>query len=362
MTARRFVAAVLLCGVVVAPAAAQSTASLRAAVDLYASASYDDALVMLDALRTQELDSAAIAQVEQHRMLCLVALGRPREAELAAAALLGAAPATTLDASAVSPRVRALFDTTRRRVLPTLARQRYAEAKRAYDAGDYGHARDGFDSLEAMLATPDVDALDPTLADLRTLTEGFGQLASAAFDRASSSRRDLETVRAAMAALRDPQPVTTMLGGFPPVSAEADAPLVPPAPVAAAAIAPPAVALADATADTAATPAAPAPFSPLDIFTYDWRDKDVVAPTPVAQPIDGWWGAMGEPAAGTRLGVVDLVVDEQGHVADAYIYQSVNRVYDAVLLASVKHWQFRPATRGGRAVKYRRLTGVVSQR
>lgn len=362
MSARRLVAALLLCGALAAPSVAQSTASLQTALDLYASASYDDALVMLDALRTQDLDATATAQVEQHRMLCLVALGRPRDAESAAAALLDAAPATTLDASDVSPRVRALFETTRRRVLPTLARQRYADAKRAYDAGDYGRARDGFDGLETLLASPDADALDPTLADLRTLTEGFGQLASAAFDRASSSRRDLETVRAAMAALRDPQPVTTLLGGFPPVSAEADAPLVPPAPAVAAAIAPPVMALADTASPAAAATPGPAPFSPIDIFTYDWRDKDVVAPTPVAQPIEGWWGAMGEPAVGTKLGVVDLVVDEQGHVADAYIYQSVNRVYDAVLLASVKHWQFRPATRGGRAVKYRRVTGVVSQR
>lgn len=361
MSRRRILPALLLCGALAAPAGAQSSASLPAALDLYASASYDDALVMLDALRTQDLDATTLAGVEQHRMLCLVALGRPRDAESAAAALLSAAPATTLDAAEVPPRVRALFDTTRRRLLPALARQRYAEAKRAYDAGDYGRARDGFDGLLTLLTSPEVDTFDPTLADLRTLTEGFGQLASAAFDRASSSRRDLETVRAAMAALRDPQPVTTLLGGFPPVSADADVPLVPPAPPAAAAIAPPAVALAEGTAAPVAA-TAPAPFAPLDIFTYDWRDKDVVAPTPVAQPIDGWWGAMGEPAVGTKLGVVDLVVDEQGRVADAYIYQSVNRVYDAVLLASVKHWQFQPALRGGRPVKYRRLTGVVSQR
>lgn len=359
MTARRLVGALLLSVALVAPSAAQSPASLQAALDLYASAAYDDALVMLDALRTQELETAAVAQVEQHRMLCLVALGRTHDAETAAAALLAAQPAAALDTD-VSPRVRVLFDTTRRRVLPTLARQRYAEAKRAYAAGDYGAARDGFDGVQALLASPDVDALDPTLADLRTLTEGFAQLAAVAFDRASSSRRDLETVRAAMAALRDPQPVTTMLGGFPPVSAEADVALTPPAPAAAAAVAPPEVAMTEA--GPAPNAAAPAPFSPIDIFTYDWRDKDVIAPMPVAQPIEGWWGAMGEPAAGTRLGVVDLVVDEQGRVADAYIYQSVNRVYDTVLLSSVKHWQFRPAMRGGRAVKYRRVTGVVSQR
>ena len=366
MNARRVITCALVAMALAAPAGAQSPASLQAALDLYTSAAYDDALRALDTLRTQDLDAAVIAQVEQHRMLCLVALGDTAGAEGAAAALLAATPARTLDSADVPPRVRTLFDTTRRRLLPTLARQRYADAKRAYDAGDYARARDGFADLQTLLAPADVVALDRTLEDLRTLTDGFAQLAVAAVDRGSSSRRDLETVRAAIAALRDPEPVATRMGSLPPASADSDAWLVPPPAPAVSAVMPPADAAGATPADSAfaGRPAAsgPAPFTPLDIFTYDWRDKDVTPPAPVDQPISGWWGPMGEPATGTRLGVVDLVVDEQGRVADAYIYQSVNRVYDAVLLASVKQWSFRPATRGGRAVKYRRLTGVVSQR
>jgi hypothetical protein len=44
------------------------------------------------------------------------------------------------------------------------------------------------------------------------------------------------------------------------------------------------------------------------------------------------------------------------------MYQSANRIYDAVLLESVKQWRYRPATKDGRPVKYRRVTGVVSGR
>ena len=71
---------------------------------------------------------------------------------------------------------------------------------------------------------------------------------------------------------------------------------------------------------------------------------------------------MGEPTAGTQLGAIEVVVDESGAVTDARVYLSVNRVYDKVLLESVKQWRYRPATKDGRPVKYRRVTGVVSGR
>jgi hypothetical protein len=71
---------------------------------------------------------------------------------------------------------------------------------------------------------------------------------------------------------------------------------------------------------------------------------------------------MGEPPPGTQLGAIDILVDEHGRVTDARMYLSVNRVYDAVLLESAKSWRYQPATRAGRAVKYRRITGVVSGR
>ena len=112
----------------------------------------------------------------------------------------------------------------------------------------------------------------------------------------------------------------------------------------------------------AATSTVPPPFAPLDIFTFDPHDKDVVPPVAVSQAVSGWWGAMGEPPAGTPLGILDLVIDDAGRVVEAGIYQSVNRLYDAVLLQSVKQWRYRPASRGGRPVRYRRIINIVSGR
>ncbi len=117
-----------------------------------------------------------------------------------------------------------------------------------------------------------------------------------------------------------------------------------------------------ATTGPAAAATVPPPFAPLDFFEFDADDKDVVPPQAVSQEISGWWGAMGEPPAGTPLGAIDLVIDDAGRVVEARIYRSVNRVYDAVLLQSVKQWRYRPASRSGRPVRYRRITSIVASR
>ncbi len=112
----------------------------------------------------------------------------------------------------------------------------------------------------------------------------------------------------------------------------------------------------------AATSTVPPPFAPLEFFSFDAGDKDVVPPQALSQEISGWWGEKGEPPAGTPLGVVDLVIDHAGRVVEARIHESVNRVYDAVLLESAKQWRYRPATRSGRPVRYRHITSIVSVR
>ncbi len=325
---------------------------LQAGIALYAAASYDEALTAFDAARQIDLAVDDRVALDQHRMLCLLALGRTAAADEAAASLLETKPDFVLTASTASPRVRAMFDQTRRRVLPAVVRRVYTDARRAYDAGDYSQARDGFTQLSQLLADPQVASADPAFADLGTLTDGFLQLSRAAFDR-RSARRDHETVQAALAVL---QPNAAFLPSGSPIAAAMSGPAL--------ALAPAEEAPA-ADAAAASPPAAafvPAPFTPLGIFTYDWRDKDVVPPVAVAQSVSGWWGAMGEPAAGTPLGAIDVVVDETGRVVDARMYQSANRIYDAVLLESVKQWRYRPAMKDGRPVKYRRVTGVVSGR
>ncbi len=202
-------------------------------------------------------------------------------------------------------------------------------------------------------------ALDSSASDLLTLADGFLQLVGAAREHARVAS-DVATVRAAMRAVQDPSPSSpvrpAMLGSGLPIAAWAMRPVAlsyPPPPAA--------VDLEAVTSHEPAVVTSPK-FAPMGIFTYDWRDTDVTPPVAVAQPVTGWWGSMREPAAGTQLGAIEVVVDESGGVTDARIYLSVNRVYDAVLLESVKAWRYRPATKDGRAVKYRRVTGVVSGR
>jgi tetratricopeptide (TPR) repeat protein len=98
--------------------AAPSASPLEAGIALYASASYDEALDAFDLARQIDLGLEDRVTLDQHRMLCLLALGRTAAAEDAAASLLEIKPDFVLTASDASPRVRARFDETRRRALP----------------------------------------------------------------------------------------------------------------------------------------------------------------------------------------------------------------------------------------------------
>src|SRR5215216_7545929 len=103
---------------------------LGAARDLYASARYDEALSVLNGLRGGE--AADRKAVEQYRSLCLLALGRPAEAETAIAAVVTADPTYRPGESEAAPRVRATFSDVRKRLLPEITSARYQVAKAAY--------------------------------------------------------------------------------------------------------------------------------------------------------------------------------------------------------------------------------------
>ena len=65
---------------VVWPTTGLSQESVQTAQTLYASASYDEALALLDRLQRQELTPSEIRVVNQQRVLCLLALGRAQDA------------------------------------------------------------------------------------------------------------------------------------------------------------------------------------------------------------------------------------------------------------------------------------------
>jgi TonB family protein len=301
---------------------AQDPLSLVSARALYSSAQYEEALGALNQMRASGLAGETVATVEQYRALCLLALGRASEAQEAIAAVIMAAPTyTPLDAE-VSPRVRSTFNDVRRRVLPGIIQQRYQDAKAAYDRKDYVAAGSGFNWVLATLADESVAPFvsQPPLADLRMLAKGFHDL----------------TVNALMASAPPP----------PPPAAAAPAPTTP-APSAA------------ATAATAKTEGAPAPPPPaIDLRRiYTIADADVVAPAIVQQVLPPFPRRPVIPANG----VVEVVINEKGEVETSVIRTPIDHSYDAIALAASRNWRYKPATRAGVPVKYRKLVQVKIQ-
>ena len=163
--------------VLAAPVAARADDSLATARELYAAAAYEDALAMLDRLRTPADVPDLGRTIAQYRAFCLFALGRTAEAEHAIETVVATEPSFQPTDADASPRVRAAFGDVRRRVLPGIIQQKYGLAKAAFDRKEFA-AADGFKVVAEMLDDPDVrDASKtPPLSDLRTLAAGFREL------------------------------------------------------------------------------------------------------------------------------------------------------------------------------------------
>ena len=154
--------------------------ALERAKELYRSAAYDEALSALEDLAAGEQVDAI--EVQQYRVLCLVALDRKDDAYKAMAVLVTADPSYAMSEAEASPRVRTMFTEVRRELLPAVVQRVYADAKASFDRKD-PTALAQFDRVLALLKDP-VLAANPAMADLATVANGF---------------RDLSTARAAAA-------------------------------------------------------------------------------------------------------------------------------------------------------------------
>ena len=270
---------------------------IGAARDLYASARYDEALAVLNDVRSAEAPGAGsdLKSIEQYRSLCLLALGRGSEAETAIAAVVTADPSYLPGDAEASPRVRAAFSDVRKRLLPEITSSRYADAKATFDRKDFVRAADQFRQVLALLHDPDMGG---KLADLRTLAQGFLDLAIAATP--------------------------------PPPEPPKPAPTAP-----------------------AALPAAPAVTQPEANRVFTSTDADVVPPVIIRQDLPRLTPLM-KPQAHDR-GVVEVLIDELGRVTGITVRQSIQPMYDAELLAKGREWRYQPATLNGKPVKYRKL-------
>lgn len=262
--------------------------SLAQAKELYVSAAYNEALTMLDALGSAgtKQDSEAVAL---YRVLCLMALGRSSEADAAIETLVTAHPLYRPPADDLSPRIRTALLQARRRLLPQIIQQRYADAKAAFDREDFAPASAAFKWVLQAFGDPDIAAAaaHPPLDDLRTLAAGFYDL-----------------------------------------SEKALAPPPPPPPV----------------------PVVVAPPAPVRDYrrVYTPADADVVPPVTVRQTLPPFPRRM----ADAQVGLIEVTINAMGEVESARIAESVHPQYDALALSAAKKWEYEPARLDDVPVRY----------
>jgi tetratricopeptide (TPR) repeat protein len=154
----------------VGPAADQE--ALQKVKALYAAAAYEDVLAVITALPTE----ARGPNVDQYRAFCLIALGQTDQAQGVIEKLVAADPSYLPDPAEMSPRVLEVFNATRQRVLPAVAKRLYSEAKVSLERKNRDEAIAGFEQLLRVIDS--TNGL-PELADLRVLAAGFLDLSRA---------------------------------------------------------------------------------------------------------------------------------------------------------------------------------------
>jgi len=295
MKYRLHATAIVLALSAAAPRAFAAEDPLDAAKTLYLSAAYEEALSALSNLPT----NVDVDQADKFRALCFLALNRNRDAQQALETLATRRPLLKFD-DAESPKLVMMFRDARTKVLPAAARTMYASAKASFEQGELTKAASGFADLLSLLSEKEL-AGQPAFADLRMLAEGFSKLT----DQQIAAER-------AAAALK--------------------------------------------TAAAAPAPPVAAP-DPARVYTSD--DADVIPPVAIEQTIPQWVPPTGNLRYQEFSGVLEIIVDENGAVASAAMAQRVNIIYDQVLLSATKRWRYRPAQRGGKPVKYRKLLNIV---
>jgi TonB family protein len=273
--------------------------TLATARDLYASASYNEALTVLEGLLSDSQPRDERRSIATYRILCLVALGRTIDTDRAMESLVLEDPLYRPATDLLSPRMLTAFAATRQRMLPGIIQQQYNMAKFAFDSQQFETAAVMFKQVLDMMADADMaEAVSKSpLSDLRTLAGGFHDL-----------------------------------------SVKAAAPPLPP----------PVVMAAPAPAVAAA---------PLRDYKriYTSGDPDVVAPVTVRQQIPAFNGRLTQ----TMVGVIEVTINAAGMVEATQMVTSVHPQYDRTVLNAAARWQYQPATIDGVPVKFTKRVQIT---
>jgi TonB family protein len=294
--------------------AAASDESLARAKDLYRSASYDEALVVLDRVAA-ESSGALKVEANEYRLFCLIALDRKVDARVAIESIVNADPFHVLSADEASPRVRTMFRDIRQSLLPGIVQREYNAAKEAFDKQD-AEATEQFERVLRLLGDP-LMAPTPAMNDMRMVATGF---------------RDLSKARVSK---------VEFAAATAPIVAQMEAAAVTPA----------------AGAGTPASAAAPAARSGPAV--YREGDADVVAPVTVRQVLPQWNVPQGtRPGAWQPEAILEVTINESGDVINAVLRKQFHPSYDPQLLKAAMSWKYEPARRSGVPVRYVKLVAI----
>src|SRR5690349_9078600 len=152
----RVLRVVLTCLVLLLAAAVRvyAQAPLDVARDLYATADYEKALVLLDDLTVKE-SGPKRQEAELYRALCFLALGKREDADRSVETIVQRDPLYRAPDD-IAPRMRTAFGDAKKRLLPAIIQQHYNTAKMAFDNKDFGLAGDGFQRVLDALNDPDM--------------------------------------------------------------------------------------------------------------------------------------------------------------------------------------------------------------
>jgi tetratricopeptide (TPR) repeat protein len=334
--AKRIALAVLV--ILIWPAVVRAQESIQVAQALYASASYDEALAVLDRLQKEPLPPPDVRDVQQNRALCLLALGRTDEAALAVAAVVSSDPGYRPSEAGTPPRVRAIFKDVRGRLLPGIIVARYGEARTAYDGQQWADAAKGFQLVVSLAGDPDLSASDAkAVQDYKVLANGFVKLAQASAEAAeAAAKKAAEPPVAHPAPSEKPADAANAIAGSP------NAPLAPGAP--------------HASASTANAAKADKPVPPDRL--YSSVDAGVVPPVVIRQDVPKWSVSYRPPS---RDGILELTIGLDGRIERATLTQGMAPQYDHDLLEATRNWRYEPARMDGRPVRYRKAIRITFQ-
>jgi TonB family protein len=299
MGVRELISAIVLMVLTASPSAGQTQmASVR---ELYASASYEDALSALASVNGG--DSATVIEAEQYRALCLLAIGRQGEARASVRRIVEQDPLYSPVEAEVTPRIAALFAEARRELLPAAARREFADAKALYERREHDQAVERLERVVGITSDPVVDAV-AGMEDLHLVADGLLTLAraKAASDAAAAAR-----------VASPPAPVPAL-------------PATPPAPI-----------------------------------IYGGDDPSVSVPVALTQEMPPWRPPTNLRNGVVLTGLVRVIIDESGKVENAMMLRAIHPSYDAALVRAARTWTFKPALKDGQPVKYAKVIEVQLQ-